>query len=331
MDREGIERLYLQYASLVYRTCLAILVDHHDAEDAAQEVFAKLLAQDRTTAVSDPRKWLLQVTRNHCIDRRRAAARRRAATAEAGAEARRSGVEDAEERSVARAQIRWLFSLLPRREREVLVRQAMLDENLDSVAARMGISYGAAAQVVYRARRLLLQANERFGAGIAVACGKLGAAARRLRELALRSAAGGREWVGRNPLDAALALPIVLLVALLGGGPAGNRHGATVSPLAAVGPMPMAAVAVSVPVASRLAGTPVLRGTSVARAANPQGAAAAAKNVTPPGQIPPLPPPVNWLFQCRQIGAVRECPPVRPQAVGVVPTPPSIAATPLVP
>jgi RNA polymerase sigma-70 factor, ECF subfamily len=227
MDREGIEDLYRQYGGLVYRTCLAILVDHHDAEDAAQEIFAKLLSHDGATVVSDPRKWLLQVTRNHCIDRRRAAARRRAVAVKPGSAAEATGgaTEDAEKRSVARAQIQWLLSALPRRQREVMVRQAVLDEDLNAVATKLGITYGAAAQLVHRARRLMLKANEGFGAGVAVVTGHLSGARGRLRALCLRPTTACREALRRMPAHPALALPAVLVFALLATAPAGNVAG----------------------------------------------------------------------------------------------------------
>src|SRR5258708_30600735 len=74
--RAMVEDLYVRHGALVHRTCRAILVDHHAAEDATQEVFAKLFSHDDLTSVRDPRRWLLEVTRNHCIDRMRADARR---------------------------------------------------------------------------------------------------------------------------------------------------------------------------------------------------------------------------------------------------------------
>ena len=218
MDREGIENLYAEYAALVYRTCRAILVDHHDAEDAAQEIFAKLLAHDQAAAVANPRKWLLQVTRNHCIDRRRADARRRASAAEPHGAAG----EDAERRSVARAEIRWLLSRLRGRQREVIVRQAMLDEDLDTVAARLGITYGAAAQLIHRARRLLLQADQGLRAGLALVGGRLSGARGWARDHQLRMATACRESLRRLPTDPALALPAALLITLMGAAPAGG-------------------------------------------------------------------------------------------------------------
>ena len=212
----GVAELYDRYADLVLRTCRAILVDHHDAEDAAQEVFAKLLARTPDGTVNDPRRWLLEVTRNHCFDRLRASARR--PTVPAATEPV-SG-ENAENRSLARAQVRWLLSLLPARQREVVVRQAVLDEDLDTVAARLGISYGAAAQLMYRARRVMLHAYESARSGIGLAGAPLAALRARARDLGVRVLSLGREVAGRIPVDSALALPVAaVLVAMFGAPP----------------------------------------------------------------------------------------------------------------
>jgi RNA polymerase sigma-70 factor, ECF subfamily len=310
MDREGIERLYEQYAALVYRTCLAILLDHHDAEDAAQEVFAKLLIQEHTMAVDDPRKWLLKVTRNHCIDRRRAAVRRRAVTDEAGRQATIGAGgedEDAEWHSVARAQINWLLAMLPRRQREVMVHQAVLDEDLDTVAAKLGISYGAAAQLVHRARRLLAQANEGFRAGIAVVGGRLGALRRNLRALWLRPSAGGRALVRRLPTDPALALPAALLIVLLGSAPPG-----AVPPAGAGAPvLPVASPSATAQVAAVQVGSasaPVL-GPAPAPSTPPPAAHSA---VSPsPGSTRsgiPVPEPSPPCVEVASAITLRKCP-----------------------
>jgi RNA polymerase sigma factor (sigma-70 family) len=213
--RAMVEDLYVRYGALVHRTCRAMLVDHHPAEDATQEVFARLVSHDDLTSVRDPRRWLLEVTRNHCIDRMRADARRPTTPIANG---RLDAAEDAEARSVAREHLRWLLSLLTPRQRDVMVRQAVLDEPLDTVASRLGLSYGAASQALYRARAVLARAGTGGNGAVIVAGGRIVGLGRRLQSLVLRLSAAGRLQAGRVPLDGALALPAAaLLVALLAG------------------------------------------------------------------------------------------------------------------
>ena len=310
-DELVVADLYDSYSDIVFRTCRAILLDHHDAEDAAQEVFAKLLARAPGQAIGDPRSWLLEVTRNHCFDRLRASARR--PTVPAG-RLPCPRAEDAEQRSLLRAHVRWLLALLPRRQREAMVRQAVLDEDLDTVAARLGISYGAAALLMHRARRALLHANDSAGAGIAVAGTKLAELGTRLRELAWRGIAAGRELVGRGPLDTALALPFALLVALLGATPGAAPHqGAPAAPAmvltaaSGIAPQPAPHIPVIAPAATALR----------ARVAAPPSPAPSVK-VTPPSQLRLPPTPQGFkplLHNCRQVAAQEVCPPVLPSAV----------------
>jgi RNA polymerase sigma-70 factor (ECF subfamily) len=52
----------------VYGWAYRLLGRHHDALDAAQDVFLRWLAQSRRTLPDNPRSWLRQVTINRAID-----------------------------------------------------------------------------------------------------------------------------------------------------------------------------------------------------------------------------------------------------------------------
>ena len=72
------EEAYDAYGAAVYRLAMACLGSHADAEDAAQEVFLRLLY--RAPAFTDgehQKRWLLQVTANLCRDQLRGFWRRR--------------------------------------------------------------------------------------------------------------------------------------------------------------------------------------------------------------------------------------------------------------
>ena len=53
-----MERAVREHAALVYRVARAVLRDHHDAEDAAQDVFLRVLRLRRgLEGVENTRSW----------------------------------------------------------------------------------------------------------------------------------------------------------------------------------------------------------------------------------------------------------------------------------
>jgi RNA polymerase sigma factor (sigma-70 family) len=77
VDEGDFEALYTTYKSDVQRLASYLLKNASDAEDAAQTVFLNVLrALRQGVTPSDPRAWLLAITRNVCFSRHRAAAAR---------------------------------------------------------------------------------------------------------------------------------------------------------------------------------------------------------------------------------------------------------------
>lgn len=75
-----IAGIFSRHAKTVYRLCYSYLASPHDAEDATQAVFMKLLVKPRSFANEDHEKaWLLTVAANHCKDVLKSAARTRRA------------------------------------------------------------------------------------------------------------------------------------------------------------------------------------------------------------------------------------------------------------
>nr|WP_199737971.1 sigma-70 family RNA polymerase sigma factor [Falsigemmobacter faecalis] len=84
-DRVAFDRLYAATSAKLFGTCLRVLKDRTEAEEAVQEVFVKIwLKADRFAVTGQsPMSWLIAVARHQAIDRLRA---RREAV---------SGIEDA--------------------------------------------------------------------------------------------------------------------------------------------------------------------------------------------------------------------------------------------
>ncbi|MCK9461282.1 MAG: sigma-70 family RNA polymerase sigma factor [Proteobacteria bacterium] len=72
-----LDRIYRQYGAMVRRRCLCILKREDDAEDAAQEVFVRVLrSMGAFRGQSSPATWLYRIATNICLNRIRDARNR---------------------------------------------------------------------------------------------------------------------------------------------------------------------------------------------------------------------------------------------------------------
>lgn len=72
-DRRAFDSLYHATAPKLFGTCLRILRDRAEAEEAVQEVFVKIWLKAGRFSVTgqSPMSWLIAIARNHAIDRLR--------------------------------------------------------------------------------------------------------------------------------------------------------------------------------------------------------------------------------------------------------------------
>src|SRR5512141_1684269 len=67
---DELERIVGEHARLVYRIAFAVLRNHHDAEDAAQETFLKFLRhRKRWAEIANVRAWLAKMAWRAATDR----------------------------------------------------------------------------------------------------------------------------------------------------------------------------------------------------------------------------------------------------------------------
>jgi RNA polymerase sigma-70 factor, ECF subfamily len=72
-----LDQIYRQYGAMVRRRCLSILKREDDAEDAAQEVFLRVLrSMGAFRGQSSPATWLYRIATNICLNRIRDAKNR---------------------------------------------------------------------------------------------------------------------------------------------------------------------------------------------------------------------------------------------------------------
>lgn len=69
-DRDAFDLLYKHTCAKLFGTCLRILGDRGEAEEALQEVYVKIWTKADRYAASElsPISWLVAVARNHSID-----------------------------------------------------------------------------------------------------------------------------------------------------------------------------------------------------------------------------------------------------------------------
>ena len=154
-----VEDLVREHARFVYRVAYSVLRNHHDAEDAAQETFVRVLRHTaELTTVQDHRLWLARIAWRIAVDRSRkkreqsleeiAAAGAQFAWPQSGAEQALIGEQQV-------ALLERLMATLPRDLRETLALATVQEMSTAAIAQVMGIPEGTVRQRLFRARQIL--------------------------------------------------------------------------------------------------------------------------------------------------------------------------------
>jgi RNA polymerase sigma-70 factor (ECF subfamily) len=178
-DGNAFATLYSSYEKRVYNFCLRLLGSSHDAEDATQEAFIRVLRRlpEIDTADLEFGAYLFTAARNasyDMIDRRKKAeptdefpedlgGHVHRDRADADTDPERSALISSQQASVQDANGR-----LPERQREVLALRELEEMSYDQIASVMDMKPNAVAQLISRAR-IRLRAELTAGAGRAVA------------------------------------------------------------------------------------------------------------------------------------------------------------------
>src|SRR5271169_5230622 len=77
-SNDRLEGLVRQHSRLVYRIAYAVLRRHHDAEDATQETFLRVLRySSKLAAVEDSKTWLARIAWRVSVDKAKQHGRKR--------------------------------------------------------------------------------------------------------------------------------------------------------------------------------------------------------------------------------------------------------------
>ncbi len=159
---ETLEALVREHSRLVYRIAYAVLRRHHDAEDATQETFLRVLRYSSKLAeVEDPKTWLARIAWRVAVDRGKKHGRQREialedpekplpdiASSEATADETMRGAQ-------LTLVLEKLIAALPGKLREPLILSTIEEMSPREVAATLGVSEASVRSRVFRARQIL--------------------------------------------------------------------------------------------------------------------------------------------------------------------------------
>lgn len=155
-DRRAFDQLVSRYQRPVHSTCLHMLGDPSDAEDAAQEVFIGVYkALPRFRMDSKLSTWIYRIAVNKCICHRRA--RRPRATLEEVAEETFTPLEGIEDRWLVASALQQT----PARYRALLVLRYYREFSYEEIAEIMGWNTSKVRSSLQRARNAFKTAFER--------------------------------------------------------------------------------------------------------------------------------------------------------------------------
>jgi len=167
-DDERIEGAVREHARLVYRVAYAVLRNVHDAEDATQETFIRVLRQGQALAeVRDLKNWLARVAFRAALDRRRK--RREVPLEEADtAEQLPAGGPNAEQALLSAetsALLGTLIRALPETLRDAVTLSTVQEMAHADIALVLGIPEAAVRSRLFRARQILKEKLVRLRGG----------------------------------------------------------------------------------------------------------------------------------------------------------------------
>jgi RNA polymerase sigma-70 factor (ECF subfamily) len=164
IEDDALELAVREHARLVYRVAYTVLRNHHDAEDATQETFLRVLRYRRKLAgIRDSRTWLARIAWRVALERRRrapevlleeASMASRIPSAAASADEALLGQEMS-------AVFEGLIAALPAKLRDPLILSALEEMSTTDIAEVLGINAAAARSRLFRARQIL---REKFAA-----------------------------------------------------------------------------------------------------------------------------------------------------------------------
>jgi RNA polymerase sigma-70 factor (ECF subfamily) len=158
---ELLEGMVREHARMVYRIAYAVLRRHHDAEDATQETFMRVLRYNSTlAAVENSKTWLARIAWRVAVGRSKRHARMQEIPLEDPEKplevaASNTPADETVNAAQISARLEKLIAALPSKLREPLILSTLEEMSPREVAVTLGINEAAVRSRVFRARQIL--------------------------------------------------------------------------------------------------------------------------------------------------------------------------------
>lgn len=165
---ETIAAMVAEHSAALYRVAYSVMRNSADAEDAVQEAFLRVLKhREKLHEIRDVRVWLVRITWNVVLDRKRRSKTRPENDDIADFERVLPSTERrADEEAISsqeNARILALIDRLPAKEREALLLSAVEELSTAEIAAVLKTTESSVRSRIFRARRELSALLEKEG------------------------------------------------------------------------------------------------------------------------------------------------------------------------
>jgi RNA polymerase sigma-70 factor (ECF subfamily) len=158
-DEDQLELAVREHARLVYRVAYSVLRNHHDAEDATQETFVRVLRYRRKLAgIRDARTWLARIAWRVAVERRRKAPEISLDDGDQIVAQMRSLAAGADEMLLSAEMNTYLAAMiatLPGKLRDPLTLSTVEEMFPADIAQVLGVNEAAVRSRLFRARQIL--------------------------------------------------------------------------------------------------------------------------------------------------------------------------------
>jgi RNA polymerase sigma-70 factor (ECF subfamily) len=166
-----VEQLVHDYAQTVYRVAYSVLRDHHDAEDAAQETFIRVVKQkEKLKEVREPKTWLVKIAWRMAVNKANSRREGHVTSIDEGSSVaamlqdKTKPADEVAASSQMSALMGRLIAGLPEELRQTLELSCVKELNSVQIAEILEIPEGSVRTRLMRARAILKEKLQALGA-----------------------------------------------------------------------------------------------------------------------------------------------------------------------